>query len=148
IPTCWRDAMAEPLPPPEPIGVAILTKAPIPGLAKTRLVPALGREGAARLQSRLITRAVEAACRARVGPVTLWATPDAGHPLFTAMTWGVPSVLTETRRRIASIGLTVRELAPLWDLDVPEDLARLEEAGLGELLAPEDLLTGIARQDR
>jgi rSAM/selenodomain-associated transferase 1 len=62
------------------VAVAVLAKAPIPGFAKTRLIPALGAEGAAALQARLIERAVETA--AAIGPVTLWVTPDEKHPLF------------------------------------------------------------------
>ena len=61
---------------PEPVAVAILAKAPLPGLAKTRLAPALGADGAAALQARLIERAAETARAANVGPVTLWAAPD------------------------------------------------------------------------
>ncbi len=70
---------------PEPVAVAILAKAPLPGLAKTRLAPALGAEGAAALQARLIERAVETARLADVGPVTLWAAPDQDHPAFQTL---------------------------------------------------------------
>jgi rSAM/selenodomain-associated transferase 1 len=62
------------------VGIAVLAKAPVPGFAKTRLIPALGAEGAAALQARLIERAVETARQA--GPITLWAAPDIKHPLF------------------------------------------------------------------
>jgi rSAM/selenodomain-associated transferase 1 len=54
----------------------------VAGLAKTRLAPALGAEGAAKLQARLTARAIETAKAAAVGPVTLWAAPDDGHPAF------------------------------------------------------------------
>jgi len=203
---------------PEPVGIAILAKAPLPGLVKTRLVPTLGPEGAARLQSALVVRTVETACRARTGPVTLWTslqpdheifialaarfdlrlarqddgdlgarmlaaigagptlvigndcpplTPDhlreaaaalrdgndaviipaedggyvliglrAPQPaLFRAMRWSVPTVLAQTRRRLARCGLRVRELAGLWDVDVPQDLSRLSQPGFEDLLA-------------
>jgi rSAM/selenodomain-associated transferase 1 len=195
---------------PEPVGIAILAKAPIPGLAKTRLAPAIGAQGAAALQARLIARAVTTACTAQCGPVTLWAAPDASHALFqdlaarfaitlarqsdgdlgarmhaacvaaqgpvliigtdapaltpehlrhaaqalrggrdavvipaedggyvliglarptaslfTGMTWSTSEVMAETRRRIAAARLAALELAPLWDVDRPEDLARL-----------------------
>jgi rSAM/selenodomain-associated transferase 1 len=70
----------------EPVAVAVLAKAPIAGFAKTRLIPVLGAEGAARLQHRLIERAVATACSTATGPVTLWATPDASHPAFQAIT--------------------------------------------------------------
>src|ERR1700736_6036983 len=67
---------------PEPVAIAILAKAPLPGLAKTRLAPVLGADGAADLQARLIERIVTTAQAAAVGPVTLWATPDHHHPVF------------------------------------------------------------------
>jgi rSAM/selenodomain-associated transferase 1 len=70
---------------PEPVAVAILAKAPLPGLAKTRLAPALGADGAAALQGRLIERAVETARAANIGPVTLWAAPDQDHPAFQTL---------------------------------------------------------------
>src|SRR5215469_16743875 len=70
---------------PEPVVVAVLAKAPIAGFAKTRLIPTLGADGAARLQQRLIERAVETACAAAVGPVTLWATPDEHHSALRAI---------------------------------------------------------------
>lgn len=67
---------------PAPIGVAILAKAPIPGLAKTRLIPHLGEAEAARLQCWLLQRTVAAALVADVGPVSLWCAPDVDHPDF------------------------------------------------------------------
>lgn len=77
--------MVMPLPTSEPIAIAILAKAPVPGFAKTRLIPALGADGAATLQARLIERAVMLVADAEVGPATLWAAPDASHPVFTAL---------------------------------------------------------------
>lgn len=74
--------MAMNLDPNDPITVAIFAKAPIPGFAKTRLIPCLGAEGAARLQSRLISRTVAIALEAAIGPVCLWCAPDAGHAEF------------------------------------------------------------------
>ena len=62
--------------------IAILAKAPIAGLAKTRLAPALGEAGAAALAARLLAHAVAQAAAADLGAVTLWATPDASHPAF------------------------------------------------------------------
>ena len=51
--------------------VIVFARAPLPGRAKTRLIPALGAAGAARLQARLIGRALETARRARIGRVEL-----------------------------------------------------------------------------
>jgi uncharacterized protein len=70
---------------PEPVAVAILAKAPLPGFAKTRLAPALGANGAAALQARLIERAVDTARAANIGPITLWAAPDQDHPAFQTL---------------------------------------------------------------
>jgi len=69
----------------EPVSIAILAKAPVPGLAKTRLIPLLGSERAAQLQGRLIERAVECACLSAVGKVTLWTAPDDRDALFQAV---------------------------------------------------------------
>lgn len=57
------------------IGISILAKAPIPGFSKTRLIPLLGEDGAAKLQARFIERTVETAREAAVGPITIWYTP-------------------------------------------------------------------------
>lgn len=64
------------------VEIAILAKAPIPGLAKTRLIPLLGRDGAAVLQRWLLQRAVATAVIADAGSVSLWCAPDVGHPDF------------------------------------------------------------------
>jgi len=64
------------------VAIAVLAKAPVPGLAKTRLAPILGDDGAAGLQERLTARAVATARAADIGPVTLWAMPDASHTSF------------------------------------------------------------------
>jgi uncharacterized protein len=65
-----------------PVSVAIFAKAPVPGFAKTRLIPRLGPEGAARVQSLLARRAVRVARDSNIGPVSLWCTPTTRHPLF------------------------------------------------------------------
>ena len=200
----------------EPVAIAVLAKAPVAGFAKTRLIPALGPERAAQLQARLIERAVDTACAAGTGTVTVWATPDTTDPtfqtlrtrhdialarqpdgdlgarmlaalaatggptlvigtdcpamtpehlrmaadvlrdtadavvcpaedggyvligmrtplpaLFADMPWSSADVMAETRRRMRQHKLTWQEPVTLWDVDVPEDLARLR--GLGSL---------------
>ena len=203
----------------ETIAIAVLAKAPLPGFAKTRLIPALGAEGAALLQARLVEHSVATACAARIGPVTLWGAPDERHPLFqaigarrgvalarqgggdlgermlaavaaadkpvlvigtdcpaltadhlrtaadilhsgadaaiipaedggyaliglrapapalfSAMHWSVSSVMEETRRRLRDLGMTWQEPVTLWDLDLPEDIERLRQIGLHDLI--------------
>ena len=196
--------------------VLVFAKAPVAGYAKTRLVPALGAAGAARLAERLLDRAVQAACAAALGPVQLCCTPDATHPsfqrlartpavslveqgdgdlgvrmgramqrvlaerdtdralligtdapgldaaylrlaakalaehdavfgpaldggytlvgmkraecgVFDGIAWSTPAVMQQTRERIASLGLTHAELAPLADVDEPADLCHIPE---------------------
>jgi uncharacterized protein len=65
-----------------PVSIAILAKAPIPGFAKTRLIPTIGAHAAAVLQERLTERVVATALAANVGPVTLWCAPDGTHSAF------------------------------------------------------------------
>jgi rSAM/selenodomain-associated transferase 1 len=67
---------------PPTIEIAILTKAPIPGYAKTRLISSIGAHAAAVLQERLTARTIETALAAELGPVTLWCAPDASHASF------------------------------------------------------------------
>lgn len=67
---------------PQRIGIAVMARAPVAGQAKTRLIPRLGREGAARLQRWLLQRAVATALVADIGPVSLWCAPDTLHPDF------------------------------------------------------------------
>ena len=77
------------------VAVAILAKAPVPGRAKTRLIPAIGAHAAAVLQERLTERAVETACAADVGPVTLWCSPTLDQASFQELAWRFPVVLKQ-----------------------------------------------------
>jgi rSAM/selenodomain-associated transferase 1 len=71
--------------PPEAVHIAVLAKAPLAGLAKTRLIPALGARGAARLQRRFTLQALHTARLADLGEVTLWCAPDTSHRFFRAL---------------------------------------------------------------
>lgn len=62
----------------------VFAKAPVPGLAKTRLIPALGPDGAAELHRRLLLRTLETVREASAGPLELWCTPSCEHPVFAA----------------------------------------------------------------
>ncbi|WP_310452891.1 TIGR04283 family arsenosugar biosynthesis glycosyltransferase [Sulfuritalea sp.] len=68
-----------------PIGIAVMAKAPLAGYAKTRLIPALGAGGAARLQRQLTLRTLATAHAAGIGPVTLWCAPDVRQRFFRAL---------------------------------------------------------------
>ena len=75
------------------VRIVIFAKAPVPGLAKTRLIPALGAQGAADLAQRMLDHTVAQALAAEVGPVELCVTPspdDAawrGHARAASVTW-------------------------------------------------------------
>jgi rSAM/selenodomain-associated transferase 1 len=46
--------------------------------------------------------------------------------LFCGIEWGSDSVLAQTRRRMRELGWRWRELRTVWDVDRPEDYARLQ----------------------
>ena len=77
----YADAEAKP----EATAVAILAKAPVAGLAKTRLIPLLGAAGAARAQRRFASRTLTTALAAAPEAVTLWCAPDPAHRFFRAV---------------------------------------------------------------
>jgi len=62
--------------------IIIFAKAPLPGFAKTRLIPALGQAGAAKLAQRMLQQTLAVAVDARVGPVELCVTPDITLPAW------------------------------------------------------------------
>ena len=62
--------------------VVVFARAPEAGQAKTRLIPLLGAEGAARFQTLLIERTLITALAADIGKVELWCAPTAKHPLL------------------------------------------------------------------
>jgi rSAM/selenodomain-associated transferase 1 len=66
-----------------PARILVFARAPLPGHCKTRLVPALGRAGAAALHRQLVRRTLVAA-RASGHPVELWCAPDSAHGFFAA----------------------------------------------------------------
>lgn len=68
-------------------------------------------------------------------------TPD----IFSNVPWGATSVMESTRRILIAKGLTWSELPPVWDVDRPEDLARV--AGNADLnyLMKELVRVAIAR---
>jgi rSAM/selenodomain-associated transferase 1 len=195
------------------VRIIIIAKEPRPGLAKTRLIPALGAQGAAELADRLLRHTVTQALAADLGQVELCVTPDedasywqhwhdnsriqltqqaegdlgvrmataaeqglaSGLPvmligtdcpqleaprlqamaaaltmhdaclcpvldggysllglcrfdlsLFSDIPWSTDQVTALTRDRLRQLGWCWQESEPLWDLDEPEDLTRLQ----------------------
>jgi rSAM/selenodomain-associated transferase 1 len=201
----------------EAVAIAVFSRAPVPGQAKTRMIPSLGAVGAASLQRAFLRRTLQTAVSAQRGPVSLWCTPGCVHPafqqcridfdlslhqqcegnlgmrmldafnrlcatgpvlligtdcpaltpahlrmaasalregddavflpaedggyvlvglrraescLFTDMPWGSAEVMAETRRRLRQHSIRWREPTLLWDVDNPEDIARLLSSGM------------------
>lgn len=56
--------------------IVVMAKAPLPGFAKTRLIPSLGKSGAATLAARMLTYTLEQAQAAGCADVELCLTPD------------------------------------------------------------------------
>ncbi len=195
------------------VRIIIIAKEPTPGFAKTRLIPALGAQGAAKLADRLLRHTITQALTANLGPVELCVTPDrhgdywrywydnkrieltqqsngdlgsrmataaqqgieSGPPvmllgtdcpqldaptlqamaaslteqdaclcpvvdggysllglrkfdasLFCNIPWSTDQVTALTRDRLRQLGWCWYESDPLWDLDEPDDLVRLQ----------------------
>ncbi len=62
--------------------IAVMSKAPIAGLAKTRLIPLLGANGAARAHRQMLLKTLATARWASTGALTLWCASDINHRLF------------------------------------------------------------------
>jgi len=74
--------------------VVVFAKAPVAGLAKTRLIPALGADGAAKLAARMLEHTLAQAVAADVGPVELCAAPDTAHPALMEAARAAGAALT------------------------------------------------------
>jgi rSAM/selenodomain-associated transferase 1 len=75
--------------------IVIFAKAPIPGYVKTRLIGALGPEGAAALAAQMLLRTVAVASQAAIGPVELCVAPDPEHVCLRALEVGVDVVWSQ-----------------------------------------------------
>jgi len=78
--------------------VLVFARAPVPGRVKTRLVPALGAAGAARVHRALVRRTLAAAAAVRGACVELWCDGGPPHPFL--------------RREAACVGARVRVQPP------------------------------------
>ena len=50
--------------------------------------------------------------------------------IFNDMQWGVADVMAQTRERLRGAGIAWREGRTIWDVDRPDDYARLMAADL------------------
>lgn len=131
--------------------VIVMAKAPVAGYAKTRLIPALGAEGAAQLAQRLLRHAIAQALAAGVGPVDLCCAPDAQHAVFAELAGEAHVSLSEQgdgdlgarMSRALECALATHERALLIGTDAPAlDAAYLHAAR--DRLADHDAVLGPA----
>lgn len=69
------------------VRLIIFAKAPQPGLAKTRLIPTLGAEGAAALAQQMLAATLHTAVQAAIGPLELCLTPDPEDAAWQGFVW-------------------------------------------------------------
>lgn len=129
----------------------VFAKAPVAGRAKTRLIPALGAEGAARLQAALIEDALQRARAAAPASLELWgAGPDPGGVLARAARRHGARLHEQCagdlgRRMRAALSAATADRVPA--VIIGSDAPGLSSARIGEadrLLAAHDAVIGPA----
>jgi len=146
--------------------VMVFARAPTPGEAKTRLIPALGAEGAAALHRRLVMHCLRAAGDSRLGPVELWCAPDTSDPFFrecerrigaglhaqgegdlgARMQRAFESALAHAARAIL-VGSDIPALSAQYLRDADQALARGDDAVIGPAEDGGYVLIGLSRCD-
>ena len=119
--------------------LVVFARAPEAGCAKTRLIPALGADGAAALAERLLRHAIGHALRVDVEHRELCVTPSTAHPAFGRLPGAGTARLRLTLQGEGDLGermhralervLQTHDRALLIGTDAPElDAARLAAA--------------------
>jgi len=144
----------------------VFARAPTPGEAKTRLIPALGKAGAAALHRRLAMHCLRAATDARIGPVELRCTPDTSDPFFwecqrelgvglypqgegdlgARMQRAFESALARASRAIL-VGSDIPALSAHYLRDAERALARGDDVVIGPAEDGGYVLVGLSRCD-
>lgn len=147
--------------------ILVFAKAPVAGSAKTRLIPALGADGAAGLHADLLRQLIERIAVARterrqewpatpvapVAPVELWCAPDSRHALFQDLAQkfdlGLRAQcggdLGERLLRASADALTRARAVVLIGSDCPDMTADILASALALLAQPEvDAVLGPA----
>ncbi|MES1936816.1 TIGR04282 family arsenosugar biosynthesis glycosyltransferase [Salinisphaera hydrothermalis] len=73
--------------------IAVFAKPLVSGRVKTRLIPAVGADGAAAIQRILLQRTLAAACDVAGAQVSLWVAGDPGHPTLATYRQTFPITL-------------------------------------------------------
>ncbi|MBF0400924.1 MAG: TIGR04282 family arsenosugar biosynthesis glycosyltransferase [Magnetococcales bacterium] len=105
--------------------IIIFAKAPQAGLAKTRLIPLLGAEGAASLARRMLDETLSSARRAQLGPVELCVTPPQTDPAWQGVALPTDVMITNQSEgdlgdRLASAARRCQEAVLLVGTDCVE----------------------------
>ncbi|MDO6680886.1 TIGR04282 family arsenosugar biosynthesis glycosyltransferase [Oceanobacter sp. 5_MG-2023] len=82
--------------------LVIMAKAPLPGYAKTRLIPALGEQGSAQLAQHLLQHTLTEALAAGIGPVELCVSPSVHHPIWPTL--ALPALVTLSEQGGGDLG--------------------------------------------
>jgi rSAM/selenodomain-associated transferase 1 len=123
----------------KPMRIVIFAKEPQPGFSKTRVIPALGAQGAATLAKLLLERMLQAAIASEVGVVELCVTPWSSVEVWRQM--GVPESVQLTDQGDGDLGVRMARAAQrvidagesvlLVGTDCPQmDLGQLQTAAL------------------
>lgn len=145
--------------------VLVFAKAPRPGFAKTRLIPALGAEGAAALHARLIKHTLQSVRQAGFGTIELHGTPaDDDFLRYCAARYGADllaqchgdlggrmhTALAGCLARSASVLLIGTDCPALGPCELRR-ACRLLESGVDAVFAPTEdggyALVGLTRCD-
>jgi len=114
-----------------PIRIVIMAKAPVAGFAKTRLIPALGSEGAARLAQKMLGHTLVTALASKLGVVEICASPWHNLDLPNNIIWSAQGDGDLGERMARAVARTTRggEAVLLIGTDCPAiDVFTLHEA--------------------
>ena len=131
----------------------VMSKAPVPGRVKTRLIPLLGKAGAASLHQALLEATLAKLSRAGLCAVELCCAPDARHVYFDEARERYPLTLTAQSdgdlglRMSTAIrqGLQQAQDVVLVGTDCPDLAAEDVAAALELLAAGNDVVLGPSR---
>ncbi|CDS54500.1 Glycosyltransferase [Polaromonas sp. CG9_12] len=82
--------------------LVVFAKAPQSGVVKTRLIPALGAEGAAALAQRMLAHVLQQALQSGAGPVELCMSPPPGDPAWDHI--DIPAAVLRTCQGEGDLG--------------------------------------------
>ncbi len=130
----------------------VFARAPVPGRAKTRLIPELGAEGAAALHARLCHQTLKTACGLDDTRLELWCSPDCNHAFFRQCAEDYPLVLRTQQgkdlgqRMQRALALSLKK-SP-WAIIIGTDCPGLSTTDLRqarEILVTHDAVLGPAQ---